>query len=52
MYHVSTQGVDERVINVHYYYYYRLFADGRGIVLDKSVSGLEEEVGGGLVWPG
>ena len=22
MYHVSTQGVDERMINVHYYYYY------------------------------
>ena len=21
MYHVSTQGVDERMINVHYYYY-------------------------------
>ena len=21
MYHVSTQGVDEHVINVHYYYY-------------------------------
>ena len=25
MYHVSAQGVDERMINVHYYYYsYRL----------------------------
>ena len=22
MYHVSAQGVDERKINVHYYYYY------------------------------
>ena len=22
MYHVSVQGVDERMINVHYYYYY------------------------------
>ena len=22
MYHVSTQGVDERMINAHYYYYY------------------------------
>ena len=22
MYHVSTRGVDERMINVHYYYYY------------------------------
>ena len=25
MYHVSVQGVDERMINVHYYYYYYLF---------------------------
>ena len=23
MYHVSAQGVDERMINVHYYYYYQ-----------------------------
>ena len=23
MYHVSTQGVDARMINVHHYYYYR-----------------------------
>ena len=23
MYHVSAQGIDERMINVHYYYYYR-----------------------------
>ena len=22
MYHMSAQGVDERMINVHYYYYY------------------------------
>ena len=22
MYHVSAEGVDERMINVHYYYYY------------------------------
>ena len=22
MYHVSAQGVDERMVNVHYYYYY------------------------------
>ena len=22
MYHVSTHGIDERMINVHYYYYY------------------------------
>ena len=25
MYHVSAQGVDERMINVHYYYYYHVF---------------------------
>ena len=25
MYHVSAQGVDERMINVHYYYYKTLF---------------------------
>ena len=25
MYHVSAQGVDERMINVHYYYYLLLF---------------------------
>ena len=24
MYHVSAQGVDERMINVHYYYYIRV----------------------------
>ena len=24
MYHVSAQGVDERMINVHYYYYKRV----------------------------
>ncbi len=23
MYHVSAQSIDERMINVHYYYYYR-----------------------------
>ena len=23
MYHVSAQGIDERMINVHYYYYYK-----------------------------
>ena len=25
MYHVSAQGVDERMINVHYYYYFQKF---------------------------
>ena len=24
MYHVSAQGIDERMINVHYYYYYNV----------------------------
>ena len=26
MYHVSAQGVDERMIDVHYYYYYYLLS--------------------------
>ena len=26
MYHVSAQGVDERMINVHYYYHYGVSA--------------------------
>ena len=26
MYHVSAQDVDERMINVHYYYYYSAFS--------------------------
>ena len=30
MYHVSAQGVDERMINVHYYYYYYLKELGIG----------------------
>ena len=28
MYHVSAQGVDERMINVHYYYYYMMVTTG------------------------
>ena len=33
MYHVSAQGVDERMINVHYYYYHeRLSLDGHSRV--------------------
>ena len=31
MYHVNTQGFDERMINVHDYYYYLLFL-GMGTV--------------------
>ena len=27
MYHVSAQGIDERMINVHYYYYFLLFSE-------------------------
>ena len=27
MYHVSAQGVDERMINVHYYYYCRIYLE-------------------------
>ena len=26
MYHVSAQGIDERMINVHYYYYYYILS--------------------------
>ena len=29
MYHVSAQGVDERMINVHYYYYYTVISNVR-----------------------
>ena len=29
MYHVSAQGVDERMINVHYYYYYCILSKVR-----------------------
>ena len=28
MYHVSAQGVDERMVNVHYYYYIMISAAG------------------------
>ena len=37
MYHVSVQGVDKRMIHVHYYYYYRIYLeleDFTGTVLD------------------
>ena len=27
MYHVSAQGIDERMINVHYYYYHEQVKD-------------------------
>ena len=30
MYHVSAQGIDERMINVHYYYYLRAAGQRRG----------------------
>ena len=33
MYHVSTQGVDERMINVRYYYYRKHKAENIGVVL-------------------
>ena len=36
MYHVSAQGVDERMINVLYYYYY---------VIEQMVCVMEEPVG-------
>ena len=31
MYHVSAQGVDERMINVHYYYYWHYGGVGAGV---------------------
>ena len=31
MYHVNAQGIDERMINVHYYYYNELLSDGDGM---------------------
>ena len=31
MYHVSAQGVDERMINVHYYYYYCTYLVAVGV---------------------
>ena len=45
MYHVSTQGVDKRMINVHYYYYYwqRKQATYRSLV---GVLGAEHGLGG------
>ena len=43
MYHVSAQGVDERMINVHYYYTSRLLASsvtsGRAAMLWSSFPG-------------
>ena len=31
MYHVSAQGIDERMISVHYYYYNEVLSDGDGM---------------------
>ena len=31
MYHVSTWGIDERMVNVHYYYYATLGGGGGGL---------------------
>ena len=33
MYRVSAQGVDERMINVHYYYYYVVFIQLFGVLI-------------------
>ena len=35
MYHVSAQGIDERMINVHYYYYYYMASVGWDFVLSE-----------------
>ena len=37
MYQVSAQGVDERMINVHYYYYYCYFPIRLFHVSSKSI---------------
>ena len=37
MYHVSAQGVDERMINVHYIYIYESFYSGFLIALIKPI---------------
>ena len=31
MYHVTAQGIDERMINVHYYYYYYYYRKHRAL---------------------
>ena len=38
MYHVSAQGADERVINVHYYYYYKKWLGGKLAALGDSMT--------------
>ena len=43
MYHVSAQGVDDRMINVHYYYYYINHVLDRGI---RQKRGVRESRGG------
>ena len=35
MYHVSAQGVDERMINVHYYYIIVIMSINSKLILDK-----------------
>ena len=48
MYHVSAQGVDERMRNVHYYYYYGLWYVGWfACLISLGLSGLAWF---GLVW--
>ena len=38
MYHVSAQGVDERMINVHYYYYYVETGQKTMVFLERNLS--------------
>ena len=42
MYHVSAQGIDERMINVHYYYYYFVF---KSLFYGELVQWLEKRIG-------
>ena len=43
MYHVSAQGIDERMINVHYYYYNTAKCNCHIDLIDKCVLNLFEE---------
>ena len=57
MYHVSAQGVDERMINVHYYYSNQSFADDtqlhdsyRPDQIDTSVQGMQDCISDVKTW--
>ena len=39
MYHVSVQGVDERMKNVHYYYYYYYYSGLAAVTVETPMFG-------------